>query len=326
MRRPNSTSLLMLAAALLTLGCAAAQRSTPTLPRDAPDTLAIVALARSLSHDSMRGRGPWTAENATAARALADELAALGARPLVGESLLVPFITAERPRDTAYNVIGILPSRTGSLAGDLIGITAHLDHLGVGEADSTGDTIYNGFLDDAIGCAIVLDVARRYRDAPGEHPLVVMFFNLEEQGLLGALALARRTGANALFPRFQLVVGVDAGAPAGEALEWELMGGAVPSRGVQIADSLARARGWGVRLTPPRPISDVYVFAARGVPILFPIPGARWKGYSAEERQATLAKFDHYHQPGDEWRADLPLVGTATYAQWLWEIVRGSTR
>ena len=135
-------------------------------------------VARALSSHAMRGRGPWTPENERAARQLAAALERLGARPLVGESLLVPFAAAIRPTDTAFNVVGVLPARGGATAGELVGITAHLDHLGVGAPDASGDSIYNGFLDAALPVAMVLDVARRYAQFPGDRPLVVMFFNL----------------------------------------------------------------------------------------------------------------------------------------------------
>ena len=69
----------------------------------------------------------------------------------------------------------------------------------------------------------------------------------------------------------------------------------------------------------------MYVFAQRGVPIIFPIPGKTWRGYTAAERDEAMRKFDHYHQPSDQWRPDFPWTGTAAYAQWLWEIVRAAT-
>jgi len=289
------------------------------------DTLAIVGVAKDLASDANRGRGPWTPENTRVARQLADRLQQLGARPVFGGSILVPFTTQPHPRDTVYNVVGVLPAKNGSTAGQVVGITAHLDHLGVGAPDATGDSIYNGFLDDAISIGMILDIARRWRESPGDRPLVIMFFNLEEQGLLGAKALADRADSRALIDRLALLIGVDAGSPAGEALTWQLMGAQPPSAGSRIADSLARVRGWTTTASPPRPINDVYVFAQRGVPIIFPIPGATWKDYTDAQRAEAMRRFDHYHQPSDQWRPDFPLTGTYAYAEWLWSIVRVTT-
>ena len=292
---------------------------------DGPDTVAIRALATDLAADSMRGRGAWTPENAAAARRLAAELTRLGAKPLQGHSLLVPFVTAPRPRDTVFNVVAVFPARSGAVTDSLVGITAHLDHLGIGAPDASGDSIYNGFLDDGIGMAMVLDVARRYAAHPGDRSLVVIFFNLEEQGLLGSLAWAREPGTHELMPRFQLVVGVDAGAPAGEALKWELMGAVPGHPGARLADSLARIRGWTTRATPARGISDIFIFSLAGAPILFPIPGDQWRDYSPEGRAAAMTRFDHYHQPSDRPDPAFPLVGTYYFADWLWQIVRGAS-
>jgi hypothetical protein len=316
--------------AFLTLVESCASRAAGAVPAahgatDAADTLAIAAIARSLSADSNRGRGPWTLENARVARELAARLERLGARPLFGDRLLVPFTTEPRPRDTVYNVIGVLPARGGRTTGELVGITAHLDHLGVGPPDATGDSIYNGFLDAAVPIGMILDVASRYVAAPGSRPLVVMFFNLEEQGLLGSKALLARADAASIVGRMGLLIGVDAGAPAGEALQWQLMGGQPVHAGARIADSLARVHGWTTTSTPSRAINDVFVFSERGVPIVFPIPGANWKGYTAAQRADAMRRFDHYHQPSDEWHPDFPWVGTAHFADWLWEIVHEST-
>jgi Zn-dependent M28 family amino/carboxypeptidase len=299
----------------------AAQRTATTA-----DTLAIAAIARDLSSNANRGRGPWTPENERVAKQLARMLEQRGARPVFGSSLLVPFATPPHPADTVYNVVGVFPSRGGTTAGDLVGITAHLDHLGVGPPDATGDSIYNGFLDDAVSIAMIFDIARRYVQSPGDRPLVVMFFNLEEQGLLGAKALAARADAAPFIDRLKLLIGVDAGAPAGEALTWQIMGAEPPNPGAHLADSLARARGWTTTASAPRPINDVFVFAKRGVPIVFPIPGAVWRGYTDAQRAEAMRKFDHYHQPSDQWRPDFPWVGTAAYANWLWAIVERASR
>jgi len=277
----------------------------------------IVRDARVLSDDSLRGRGPWTPENERAARIIAGRLAAVGGKPLVGNSLLVPFVSDKRPGDTVFNVVGVV----GNASSRLVGITAHFDHLGIGKPDSTGDTIYNGFLDDAIGVAMSLDVARRYSQSPGNRGLVVMFFNLEEQGLLGSRAFVERSDAEPIMRRMDLLIGVDAGSPSGEALDWQLMGGLPEHNGTRLADSIARARGWATVSSPPRAISDVYPFSQKGVPILFPIPGQRWKDYTANERNQLMRRFDHYHQPGDEYDPAFPLTGTRTFADWLYSIL-----
>jgi hypothetical protein len=310
-------------AALFALSACASASRAPRVKDSGPDTTAIFAVAQALSADSMRGRGPWTRENNRAAHWLAERLAAMGARPAIGDSLTVPF-TAPGTSVRSLNVVGVLPAKNGSIDGPRIGITSHFDHIGIGPPDSRGDSVYNGFLDAAVPVAMVLDVARRYAAAPGTKPLVVAFFNLEEQGLVGSRALAQ--SAPQPLGDLRLFIGVDAGSPAGEAMQWQLMGGAPEHPAERVADSLARARGWSTTSTPPRGISDVYAFSQLGVPILFPIPGRVWRGYTDAERNAAMTKFDHYHQPTDEPRRDFPLVGTWHFADWLWSIVRATSR
>ena len=47
------------------------------------------------------------------------------------------------------------------LKSEAVIFTAHWDHLGVGPAVN-GDTIYNGAVDNATGCAIVIEMARAW--------------------------------------------------------------------------------------------------------------------------------------------------------------------
>ena len=64
--------------------------------------------------------------------------------------------------------------------------TSHWDHLGVGQPDAKGDTIYNGALDNAAGVATVLEIAKAF--AQGEPPARSVDFLIvtaEEKGLLG---------------------------------------------------------------------------------------------------------------------------------------------
>ncbi len=320
----RSSRLLVLMLGLLI--AAACHRPSVRAPSpagriDGPDTVAILTLARQLADDSLGGRGPFSPGNTTAARILARELASLGGQPLVGGNILVPFVVPTRPTDTVYNVVAVFPGRRHGTTGELVGITGHLDGLGIGRPDADGDSIYNGFFDDALPVAMAVDVARRFAHHGGDRGLAVFFFNLEEQGLVGSRAFLARDDAPALLARLHLLVGADAGSPAGEPLEWQLMGTVPDHAGARLADSLAHARGWRTVRAAPRPISDVFVFSQQGVPIIFPIPGRDWRGYTDEERAAVSARYDRYHQPGDQWRPGYPLLGTALFTDWLWAII-----
>jgi hypothetical protein len=89
------------------------------------------------------------------------------------------------PRKETWNAIGIL--RGTDLAAEVILLTAHLDHLGIGPAMGTSnDTIYNGADDDASGTTAVLTLARIL--ASGQRPrrtIVFALFGTEELGGFG---------------------------------------------------------------------------------------------------------------------------------------------
>ncbi len=62
-------------------------------------------------------------------------------------------------RQESPNVAGILRGADSRLRDEVVVFSAHLDHLGVGEAVA-GDSIYNGVVDNASGSAGLVEVAR----------------------------------------------------------------------------------------------------------------------------------------------------------------------
>ena len=73
-----------------------------------------------------------------------------------------------RERDfVSPNVIGVLRGSDRLLRESYVLLSAHYDHLGIG-APVEGDSIYNGFVDNSLGCAAVLEIARTLsaRDDP----------------------------------------------------------------------------------------------------------------------------------------------------------------
>jgi Zn-dependent M28 family amino/carboxypeptidase len=57
------------------------------------------------------------------------------------------------------NIVARLPGNDPKLKSEYIVLSAHIDHLGIGEPIN-GDRIYNGAMDNASGSALLLDVAR----------------------------------------------------------------------------------------------------------------------------------------------------------------------
>ncbi|WBL42670.1 M28 family peptidase [Algoriphagus halophytocola] len=90
--------------------------------------------------------------------------------------------------DQAANIIAYIP---GSSSKKLIVITAHYDHVGIGRADSAGDSIYNGADDNASGTAALLELARYFKAHRPAHGIMFAALDGEEMGLQGAKALVK---------------------------------------------------------------------------------------------------------------------------------------
>lgn len=142
----------------------------------------------TLASDAMQGRGSGTPDELRAANYLAAELRQIGVSPLGDNSDFIQDISTtvhfrSGPRQWhTRNVIGVLAGSDAQLKDQVLLLSAHMDHLGVGKPVN-GDSIYNGADDDASGCVAVLQLARAL--APGPRPkrtVLFVFFGSEETG------------------------------------------------------------------------------------------------------------------------------------------------
>ncbi|HEV7475006.1 MAG TPA: M28 family peptidase, partial [Pyrinomonadaceae bacterium] len=181
-------------------------------------------------------------------------------------------LKSEVKRVQAPNVVGILPGRDPKLRDEYVVYSAHWDHLGIGAPDKTGDTIYNGALDNATGVASVLAIAETLSKLPpGQRPrrsALFLFPTAEEQGLIGAewyskhpLVPLAKTAAN---------VNLDSMNVLGKTHDFIPLG-AERSSLKAVVEAVARERG--MRVSPDaRPEqgsfyrSDHFPFARVGVP------------------------------------------------------------
>ncbi|MBA3893350.1 MAG: M28 family peptidase [Gemmatimonadales bacterium] len=84
------------------------------------------------------------------------------------------------------NVVGLLPGGDPAVATEYVALTAHLDHLGVGEPVA-GDSIFNGAMDNASGIATLIETARTLASGSRpRRPVVFVAVTGEEKGLLGS--------------------------------------------------------------------------------------------------------------------------------------------
>lgn len=105
----------------------------------------------------------------------------------LGVTTSIEFSVDVSPAETA-NVAGILPGSDPTVSQEVIVLSAHHDHFGVGEPDETGDAIYNGALDNGVAMAQALAVGGAVAALPNplRRSIVILFPAVEEQGILGS--------------------------------------------------------------------------------------------------------------------------------------------
>ncbi|MBF5045011.1 M20/M25/M40 family metallo-hydrolase [Aggregicoccus sp. 17bor-14] len=236
-------------------------------------------------------------------------------------------VRAELAFDTApvqaHNVVGVLPGSDPALAQEYVVLSAHLDHVGVGEPVK-GDRIYNGAMDNASGVAAVLEVARALH-AQGTAPKRSVLFLLvtgEEKGLMGSKFFA----AHPTVPKGALVadLNLDMFLPLFPLTHLTAYG-ADESTLAEPLKRIAEARG--VKLTPdPEPNrmafvrSDQYSFIRAGIPALAFKFGFE-KG-SAQERLQKRWYRERYHGPADDLSQPVSKEGAAKFVGLLAELTR----
>lgn len=202
------------------------------------------------------------------------------------------------------NVVGVLPGSDPALAGEHVVVSAHWDHLGVGKPRND-DAIYNGAVDNAIGCAGMLELARALGALPTRPRRSVLFVatTAEESGLLGAAHYA----ANPTVPAGSLVANfnVDGLNVWGLTRDLEFIGHGKNSL-TALAERVAAARGRRIEpdSSPENGLfyrSDHFHFARIGVPAAYFKAGRDFLD-RPEERRRMKGSYTtvHYHQPSDE--------------------------
>ncbi len=252
-----------------------------------------------LAHDSMRGRATPSPELEEAARWIAGEFAAMGLEPGGGGGEFVHRY-AFRPRRAggdappidAPNVAAMLTGSDPELRNQYVVFSAHMDHVGVGQPDASGDSIYNGADDDASGTVAVIEIAEAFATLaePPPRSMVFLLVSGEERGLHGSRAYADSppepvasgrmvanlnmdmVGRN--WPDTIVAIGKEH-SDLGATLE--RVNAAHPELGMTAIDDLWPEENFYFR-------SDHFNFARNGVPVLFFFNGTH----------------EDYHRPSDE--------------------------
>ena len=231
-------------------------------------------------------------------------------------------------RILSHNVLAQIPGTTRPAESVMFG--AHWDAFGTGPPDASGDTVRHGAIDDGMGVAGVLEIARAFARGPRPQRTVVFgVWTAEERGLLGSEYYATH-------PRFPLATTagnftMDVVQTAGPSHDLVLVGAGQDSLEADLARAAARQ---GRRVTPdPHPEkalfyrADHFSVAKRGVPTLLVMgmaagPDLIKGGREAGERWVNDYTTRCYHQVCDDWRPDWDLRGAAQDIDLLYEVGR----
>jgi Zn-dependent M28 family amino/carboxypeptidase len=219
----------------------------------------------------------------------------------------------------SVNVVGRIDGTDPKLKGEVVVLSAHLDHIGV-TPPVNGDSINNGALDNAGGVATTLEVARAFVEGkPPRRTLLFLLNTAEEKGLVGADYFARNPPTRA-----PIVANINLDMPilTYDFIDVVAFGAERSTLGPAV---LRAATRMGVKLSPdPLPEeglftrSDHFRFVEQGVPSVFLMTGFENGGREA----FTSFLKDHYHKPSDDLSLPIDYAAGAKFAAINYEIAR----
>lgn len=218
-----------------------------------------------------------------------------------------------------HNVVGLVKGSDPRLSAEAVVFTAHWDHLGVGEAVQ-GDAIYNGAIDNATGCAMLVEMARAWASMEPK-PLRSAYFvavTAEESGLIGSKYFAD----NPPIPTARIAANLnfDSYSPFGRVRDTVVTGADRTSFYSTVQSVAARhqlaIQPDGSPASGSYYRSDHYSFARQGVPAFSVNMGGAYvgkpEGFAAEKRKEYSGR---YHQPGDQYHADWDFSGMEQFSR-----------
>jgi Zn-dependent M28 family amino/carboxypeptidase len=214
------------------------------------------------------------------------------------------------------NLVAQLTGSDPKLKNEYVVLSAHLDHLGVGEPIN-GDRIYNGAMDNAAGSAVLLDLISSLKKAPAKsrRSLLFVFVTGEEKGLLGSRYF---TSHPTVKPGSMIAnINIDMFLPIVPLKVLTVYGLAESDMG-DMARDVAQSLGVQVQADPEPQRnafirSDQYNFIRHGVPAL-----AMGVGFEKGSPEQTIFKnwlTQRYHAPSDDLEQPVHLAAAGKYEE-----------
>ncbi len=221
------------------------------------------------------------------------------------------------------NVAGVV--RCGKPGAPVVVVSAHHDHLGVGNPEN-GDAIYNGAIDNGSALAAMLALSRFFAErTPGGVDLLFLAPAAEEEGLIGSAYFAR----NPPVPSARIAAdfNLEMTAVWGEAKDLVAIG-ARHSELQDVIETVAKRHGMAVtpEANPEQGFffrSDQFSFARAGIPGAWIDLGDDLAGKPAGTGKALRDAYrtGRYHHPNDEFDPAWELTGTVQLSGLLTEMV-----
>jgi Zn-dependent M28 family amino/carboxypeptidase len=212
----------------------------------------------------------------------------------------------------SQNVMAKLEGADPVLKNEYVVYTAHWDHYG-----KSAEGIFHGAVDNAVGTAGLLEVARAFTKVmpPPKRSVLFISVTAEEQGLLGS----QYYSVTPLYPLAKTVaeINMDGLNVHGRTKDLTLVGfgaselddyvtAAASEQGRTVHGDAEPEKGFYYR-------SDHFNFAKQGVPALDPDEGIEFVGKPPEFGQKVRDDFtnNRYHTPKDVITPDWDLSGAA---------------
>ncbi|WP_372782614.1 M28 family metallopeptidase [Phenylobacterium sp.] len=231
-------------------------------------------------------------------------------------------------RLVSHNVLAQIPGTRRPK--ESVMFAAHWDAFGMGPPDAAGDPVRHGAIDDGMGVAGVLEIARAFAKGPKpERTVAFGVWTAEERGLLGSEYYA----THPVFPLATTAANftMDVVQTAGPSHDLILVGSGKDSLEADLVKAAARQ---GRAITPdPHPEralfyrADHFSVAKRGVPTALIMgmaagPDLVQGGREAGDRWVNDYTTRCYHQVCDNWSPDWDLRGAAQDIALFYEVGR----
>ncbi len=226
------------------------------------------------------------------------------------------------------NIIGFIEGKDEKLKDEYIIVSAHYDHLGIGPKIS-GDSIYNGLLDNALGVATLLELAKLLNYAPKstKRSIIFLFTCAEEKGTLGATYYTNHPKV----PLHKTVCNINIdGVPFIDEFNSIIIVGKEYSDVENVIEPICNKNNLKIKDIPNQfrsydnfLFSDQIAFAEAGIPSFLIVDYPDYKNVEYQKAIEKLIDYSEniYHTPFDDLSIQIDYKAVSQYTYLLYNII-----